>query len=278
MKGSLYVVATPIGNLGDITLRALDVLKSADVVAAEDTRTTSVLLNHYAISTRLISLHKHNEKERCAAVLDLLKEGRKVVLVSDAGTPAISDPGALLVQAAREAGFDVSPIPGANAAIAALCASGLSEDGFLFAGFLPSKSSARKKALDSLKDLPFSLVFFEAPHRIIECAKDLAEILGGQRRAVFAREITKRFETIHSCSLLDAQNWLETQARGEFVVVVEGARLEKLEGVSEEGKRVLEILLESVPLAQAVKLASKITGEGKNALYAHALIQEKGEE
>ncbi len=278
MKGSLYVVATPIGNLGDITLRALDVLKSADVVAAEDTRTTSVLLNHYAISTRLISLHKHNEKERCEAILDLLREGRKVALVSDAGTPAISDPGATLVQAARDAGFDVVPIPGANAAIAALCASGLSEDGFLFAGFLPSKSSARKKALDLLKDTPVSLVFFEAPHRIVECAKDLAEILGGGRRVVFAREITKRFETIHSCFLSDAQDWLVTQARGEFVVVVEGAKLEKQEGLSEEGKRVLEILIESVPLTQAVKLASKITGEGRNALYAHALVKEKGKE
>lgn len=264
------MVATPIGNLKDITLRALDVLKSADIVAAEDTRTTSVLLNHYGISARLVSLHKHNEMKRSEAIIGLLSEGRQVALVTDAGTPAISDPGSLLVKAVMEAGFDVIPIPGANAAIAALCSSGLSEGGFLFAGFLPSKSSARKKALDSMKHLSFSLVFYEAPHRIIDCAKDLAEILGGERRAVFAREITKRFETIHACTLHDAPDWLAGQARGEFVVVVEGAaEEEKLE--QSESKRILGILLKSLSLKEAVKIASELTGENRKALYAGAL-------
>lgn len=265
------MVATPIGNLRDITLRALDVLKEADVVAAEDTRTTSGLLKHYGISVKLVSLHQHNERGKSEAILSMLKEGNSVALVSDAGTPAISDPGAHLVACARDAGFDVVPIPGPNAAVSALCASGLSENGFLFVGFLPSKPSARRKALSALKESPQTLVFYEAPHRIADFAGDLAAILGGDRRAVFCRELTKLYETIHSCFLSEASSWLASQQKGEFVVVVEGMTAEKQEGLTEEGKRVLGILLDALPLNQAVKLASRVTGESKNALYDLAL-------
>ncbi len=267
----MYLVATPIGNLRDITLRALDVLKDADIIAAEDTRTTSILLKHYGISSKLVPLHQHNEREKTESMLAMLREGKKIALVSDAGTPAISDPGALLVTSARDAGFEVVPIPGPNAAIAALCASGLSEKGFVFAAFLPAKSSERRKVLSSLKDCTRTLVFYEAPHRILDCAEDLAEILGKDRRVVFCRELTKLYETIHSCTLEEAASWLVSQQKGEFVVVVEGGVLEKQPGVSEEGRRALAILLDSLPLKEAVKLASKISGEKKNDLYDLAL-------
>ncbi|MHB1299894.1 MAG: 16S rRNA (cytidine(1402)-2'-O)-methyltransferase [Burkholderiales bacterium] len=270
-KGTLYVVATPIGNLRDITLRALDILKSVDVVAAEDTRTTSGLLKHYGISVRLVSLHQHNEREKSEVVLAHLGEGKQVALVSDAGTPTISDPGSHLVASARNAGFAVVPIPGPNAAITALSASGMSENGFLFYGFLPAKSSARKKALEPLKTLPQTLVFFEAPHRIMDLAGDLSEVLGEERTVVFARELTKLYETIHSCLLGEAGQWLSSQQKGEFVVIVEGANPVKEEGMSDEAKRVLEILLPDLPLAQAVKLAARISGENRNSLYELAL-------
>lgn len=272
-KGTLYVVATPIGNLRDITLRALDVLKRADVVAAEDTRKTSGLLKHFDISVRLVSLHQHNEKQKSEAILSFLGEGKDVALVSDAGTPAISDPGAHLVASARSAGYPVIPIPGPNAAVAALSASGLAESGFLFYGFLPAKSSARKKSLSSLKDLPFDLVFYEAPHRISEFVGDLAEILGEERTVVFARELTKIYETIHSCTIGEALFWIDSQQKGEFVVIVKGMAQEKKTGISREGERVLGILLPALPLNRAVKLAAEISGENRNALYEFALKQ-----
>lgn len=267
------MVATPIGNLRDITLRALDVLKSADVIAAEDTRKTSGLLKHFDISVRLVSLHQHNERQKSEAILAILAEGKTVALVSDAGTPAISDPGAILVQAARSAGFPVIPIPGPNAAIAAMSASGLLDNGFLFYGFLPAKSSARKKALASLKDLPFSLIFYEAPHRILDSVSDLAEMLGRERTIVFARELTKMFETIHSCTLGEAISWVPSQQKGEFVVIVNGVEQEKKSGISDEGVRVLDLLLKILPLNQAVKAAVEISGESRNALYELALMR-----
>lgn len=269
--GTLYVVATPIGNLRDITLRALDILKEAEVIAAEDTRTTSGLLSHFGISAKLVSLHQHNEWERSESILSLLQEGKRVALVSDAGTPAISDPGAHVVRVARAAGFDVVPIPGASAAIAALSVSGLSDGPFLFCGFLPAKASARRKLLASLKELHCALVFYEAPHRISEFAADLLEILGGARTVVFARELTKLFETIHACRLEEALPWLASQQRGEFVVIVEGLKPGEETGPSAEGRRILSLLLPALPLRQAVKLASEISGESRNALYELAL-------
>ena len=269
----LYVVATPIGNLRDITLRALEVLAAADVLAAEDTRNTAHLLTHHGISAnKLIALHQHNERGGAEKIIALLQAGKSVAFVSDAGTPAISDPGALLVQAVRAAGLRVVPIPGASAAIAALSAAGLNEPHFLFYGFLPNKSAARCTVLQSLISYPCTLVFYEAPHRIVECVADLCAVLGGERQIVLAREITKLFETIHACALCEAEAWLQSdsnQQRGEFVVMVSGAIPQP--GLSSETLATLSKLLDELPLKQAVQLAAKITGASRNELYQRAL-------
>jgi 16S rRNA (cytidine1402-2'-O)-methyltransferase len=268
------VVATPIGNLQDITLRALEILKTVDLVAAEDTRHSAQLLSHFGIQTRLTALHEHNERSAGQKLVEQLTAGESVALISDAGTPAISDPGALLVNLAREAGIKVVPIPGANAAIAALSASGLLMPRFLFIGFLPAKSSHRKQVLESLRSVPVTLVFYEAPHRVLESVADLAEVLGGERSITFARELTKTFETIHSCRLDEALNWLEAdpnQQRGEFVILVEGAPAIDEHDIDHKSQHTLEILLRELPLKQAVKLAAEISGAKKNALYELAL-------
>ncbi len=273
LECALYVVATPIGNLRDIGLRALGVLGAADVVAAEDTRNTGHLLSHFGITTkRLIPLHQHNERQAAERIVAVLAEGRSAAFVTDAGTPAISDPGALLVQAVREAGYRVIPVPGANAALAALSASGLAAPHFLFYGFLPSKAAARRRELEILASLPYTLVFYEAPHRIVECVADMAAILGGERQIVLAREITKLFETIHACALRDAEAWLlsdSDQQRGEFVVLVSGAPPQ--EGLTVETQRTLTLLLDELPLKQAVQLAANITGANRSELYQLAL-------
>ncbi len=273
LEPALYVVATPIGNLRDITLRALDVLAAADVVAAEDTRNTALLLTRHGIDAkRLMAVHEHNERGAAEKIVALLQGGQSVAFVSDAGTPAVSDPGALLVQAVREAGLRVIPVPGANAAIAALSAGGLADPHFLFYGFLPSKSAARRAALESLRDQECTLVFYEAPHRIVECVADLCEVLGGERQIVLAREITKLFETIHACALRDAGAWLTSDSnrqRGEFVLLVSGAAPQP--GLSAEARHTLEILLDELPLKQAVQLAAKISGANRNELYQRAL-------
>jgi 16S rRNA (cytidine1402-2'-O)-methyltransferase len=273
LEPALYVVATPIGNLRDITLRALEVLAAAEVVAAEDTRNTAHLLTYHGISARrLIAIHQHNERGASEKVISLLQAGQSVAFVSDAGTPAVSDPGATLVNAVRAAGLRVIPIPGASAAIAALSAAGLSEPHFLFYGFLPNKSAARCSALQSLVSHPYTLVFYEAPHRIVECVADLCAVLGGERKIVLAREITKLFETIHSSALSDAEAWLQSdsnQQRGEFVVLVSGAVPKP--GLSAETLATLSKLLDDLPLKQAVQLAAKITGENRSELYQKAL-------
>ena len=273
LEDALYVVATPIGNLRDITLRALDVLAAAEVLAAEDTRNTAHLLTHHGISAKkLIAVHQHNERGAAERIIALLQDGQSVAFVSDAGTPAVSDPGALLVHAVRAAGLRVIPIPGANAAIAALSASGLSEPHFLFYGFLPNKSAARCTVLHSLMSQPYTLVFYEAPHRIVECVADLCAVLGGERQIVLAREITKLFETIHVCALRDAEAWLQSDSnnqRGEFVVLVSGAMPQT--GLSPETLSTLSKLLDELPLKQAVQLAAKITGANRSELYQRAL-------
>lgn len=272
--GKLYVVATPIGNLGDISARALAVLSQADVVAAEDTRTTGHLLAHHGIGAKLVALHEHNELERAADLVAQISAGKTIALVSDAGTPGISDPGALLVARAREAGITVCPIPGANAAITALSAAGLAAPHFVFYGFLPIKSAARRKALEALRDLPYPLVFYEAPHRVTECVADLAATLGGEREIVIARELTKLFESIHRCRLDEAGGWFEMDAnrqRGEFVLIVTGAPEHEQEGLPAEAERVLALLLAELPLKQSAALAAAITGARKNELYARAL-------
>jgi len=274
LECALYVVATPIGNLSDITLRALDVLGATDTVAAEDTRNTRHLLQHHGISdTRLLALHQHNERGAAEKVIALLQQGQNVALVTDAGTPAVSDPGAVLVETVRAAGFRVIPIPGASAAVTALSASGLCAPHFLFYGFLPNKSAARRAVLQGLAEHPYTLVFYEAPHRILECTEDLQAVFGNEREIVFAREITKLFESIHRCKLGVALEWLNSDAnnqRGEFVLLVSGAP-ERTEGLGVDTERTLATLLEDLPLKQAVQLAVKITGANKNELYQRAL-------
>jgi 16S rRNA (cytidine1402-2'-O)-methyltransferase len=277
--GKLYVVATPIGNLGDISARALAVLAQADLVAAEDTRTTGHLLSHHGIGAKLVALHEHNERARAAELVARMQAGKTIALVSDAGTPGISDPGALLVARAMAAGITVCPIPGANAAIAALSAAGLAAPHFLFYGFLPVKPAGRRTALAALRELPYALVFYEAPHRVTECVADLAATLGGEREIVIARELTKLFEAIHRCRLDEAGAWLAAdpnRQRGEFVLIVSGAQEEKQEGLPAEAERVLRLLLEELPLKQAAALAAAITGARKNELYERALALRDG--
>jgi 16S rRNA (cytidine1402-2'-O)-methyltransferase len=272
--GLLYVVATPIGNLADITLRALETLKTVDAIAAEDTRHTSGLLSHFGISKKLIAVHEHNEHQSAEKLLLLLQAGEHVALVTDAGTPGISDPGALVVDIVRKAGVKVVPIPGVSAVITALSVSGIQQNGFLFHGFLPASGAARRKALESLKSQTVTLVFYEAPHRIVESISDMANVLGAGRRVTFARELTKTFETIYSCELGLASAWLQADAnqqRGEFVLLVEAEPAKDAEEISADAQRVLKLLLAELPLKQAVKLATDITNEKKNGLYELAL-------
>jgi len=275
-RATLYVVATPIGNLADLGQRALETLGSVDAVAAEDTRVTRRLLAHYGIAKRLIAVHEHNEKRAVGSILALLGDGRSVALTCDAGTPAISDPGALLVAAARAAGFPVTPVPGPNAAIAALSASGFAAPHHLFYGFLPERAAARRRALAGLARLPFTLVFYEAPHRVEECVSDLRAVLGDKRRIVLARELTKLFESVHACTLAEAADWLAgdpVRRKGEFVLIVEGAA--GAPAANDTGQRALEVLLGELPLRRAVNLAARITGGRKNELYRMALAMKK---
>lgn len=276
-RPSLYVVATPIGNLADITLRALDVLKRVDVIAAEDTRLASRLLKHHGITTRLMAVHEHNERGAAQKIVQLLAQGKSIALISDAGTPAISDPGALAVAAVRQAGFPVVPVPGANAALCALSAAGLAAPHFLFYGFLPAQATARKRELAALKALPYLLVFYEAPHRVVASVADIAAVLGDTRMVTIARELTKLFETIHSCALGEAAAWFAqdaNQVKGEFVLLVDGA---PAADATDDGavQHVLAALMRELPLKQAVKLAADITDARKNDVYELALRMKK---
>lgn len=271
----LYVVPTPLGNLGDMTQRAIEVLRGVAWVAAEDTRHTAPLLKHFGSGARQLPAHEHNEEAAAGQVVARLDDGESVALLSDAGTPAISDPGARLVARVREAGFRVVPLPGPCAAVTALSAAGLSDPHFLFYGFLPAKTRQREEALRSLRDVTCALVFYEAPHRILASVESLARVLGTTRTLVLARELTKLFETIHVCSLGEASDWLradDNRQRGEFVLIVSGADAAVAEGLDQEGVRVLTLLLEEgLPVRQAAKLAHAITGMAKNALYDRAL-------
>ena len=271
----LYVVATPLGNLRDITLRALDILASVDVIAAEDTRVTSKLLARHRIATRMLSLHAHNERRRAAEIVSLLGSGKSVALVSDAGTPAVSDPGAVLVRAVAQAGYVVVPVPGPSAVIAALSASGIAAPQWLFCGFLPAAATARRAALTRVSDYPGALVFYEAPHRIAATLDALVAVLGPERGLVVARELTKRFETIHRCRLGEGPAWLAAdtdRARGEFVLIVDapGATIQAGDD-ADAHDRMLSTLLAELPVAQAVRLAVKLTGAPRNRLYERAL-------
>jgi 16S rRNA (cytidine1402-2'-O)-methyltransferase len=271
-------VATPIGNLGDISLRALEVLKAVDAVAAEDTRVTARLLDRYGIAKRLISVHEHNEKRATVQVLEFLAAGKSLALACDAGTPAVSDPGAYLVGAVRDAGFAVVPIPGANAALTALSAAGIAAPHFLFYGFLPARAGERQRALADLAALPYAIVFYEAPHRVAACIADLRATLGAERRITIARELTKVYESIHRCTLAEAEAWLGAdpdRSRGEFVLIVDGAPAPAREA-NDGARRTLELLLDEVPVKQAVALAAKLTGGKRNELYKLALQLKKG--
>ncbi|MBF5040089.1 16S rRNA (cytidine(1402)-2'-O)-methyltransferase [Methylophilus sp. 13] len=273
-SGTLYVVATPIGNLGDITQRAISTLQLVDAIAAEDTRHTVGLLRHLGISKPLLAVHEHNEQQSAQGLIKRLQAGESIALVTDAGTPAVSDPGALVVQGVRQAGLAVVPIPGVSAVITALSAAGIAQPGFYFEGFLPASGSQRRKRLEILKTLPTTLVFYEAPHRIVECVTDLTAVLGGHRQLTLARELTKTFETIHTCGLAEAVAWLQAdpnQQRGEFVLLLHADVQEKAEGLDEETLRILQRLLQELPLKQAVALATDITGQKKNELYEAAL-------
>ena len=282
---ALYVVATPIGNLRDITLRALETLKAVDVIAAEDTRMTRNLLSHFGIATRMIAVHEHNERNAAQGIVNLLRQGQCVALVTDAGTPAVSDPGAKVVAAVHAAGLKVVPIPGASALIAAISASGEGEHGFAFHGFLPATAGERKRVLIRLKASSDTLVFYESPHRIVESVASLYEVFTDTRELVICRELTKKFETIHRVKLAEAVAWLEADGnnrRGEFVLVLSkpsiGAAAEA-EMVQEQAlERTLAILCDELPVKQAVALAVKLTGEKKNKVYEMALAaREKAE-
>jgi len=271
-KPALYIVATPLGNLYDITMRALAVLGKVDAIAAEDTRHTRRLLDHFGIRTRLLAVHQHNEQAAADGLVGLLEQGQHIALVTDAGTPAVSDPGARVVARVQAAGFQVVPVPGPSAVTTALSASGLVEGRFLFVGFLPPKSSARRAELETLASTPAALVFYEAPHRVVECAADLAAVFGGQRELVVARELTKLHEQIARMPLAEAADWFAADSdrcRGEFVLIV--APPLATEGLSPETERTLRLLLEELPLKTAAKLAAQLTGANKNALYERAL-------
>lgn len=270
----LYVVATPIGNLDDITARALRVLREVAVIAAEDTRHSARLLQHFGITTPLVACHEHNERDQGGRFLARLQGGEDVALISDAGTPLISDPGFHLVRQARAAGIRVVPVPGPCALIAALSAAGLPSDRFVFEGFLPAKTAGRLARLEQLKEESRTLIFYEAPHRLLDCLADLERIMGTDRLAVMARELTKAFETFQGLPLGELRAWVAAdgnQQRGECVLLVAGWQAPAESSVPAAALRVLELLLKEMPLKRAAALAAEITGVRKNLLYQAAL-------
>ena len=277
--GKLYVVATPIGNLADMSFRAVEVLKKVDLIAAEDTRHVKMLLQHYGITNKLVSLHQHNEDKASSVLLEKLREGLSIALVSDAGTPLLSDPGMPLVKMVKDAGLDVVPIPGACALIAALSAAGLPVTQFSFEGFLPRTSSARKAFFNERLMLPKTWIFYESCHRILATLQDMAEILPLDRQIVIARELTKLHETIVKTSLGEALGLVshnDNMRKGEFVVIVDGAVVDKKEQlITPEQDRVLQVLLRECSIKTAVAMAVEITGVRKKLLYQAALIMGK---
>lgn len=273
--GTLYVVATPIGNLDDISARALRILREVALIAAEDTRHSARLLQHFGIPTPLAACHEHNERDQGGRFLARLQAGEDVALISDAGTPLISDPGYHLVRQVRAAGIPVVPVPGACALIAALSAAGLPSDRFIFEGFLPAKAAGRRARLEQVREEPRTLIFYEAPHRILESLEDMRDVFGGERPALLARELTKTFETLQGLPLAELCQWVaadSNQQRGECVVLVAGWQApEGEEAVSAEALRVLDLLMAEMPLKRAAALAAEITGVRKNLLYQVAL-------
>ena len=273
--GVLYVVATPIGNLQDLSERAQLVLSRVGLVAAEDTRHSGRLLQHLGLSKSMLALHDHNERDRVARILEALKAGQDIALISDAGTPLISDPGYVVVREVREAGFRVSPVPGPCALVAGLSAAGLPTDRFLFAGFLPAKRSGRKAALEELREQPATLVFYESPHRILALMEDVVEVMGGERECVLGRELTKTFETFYGGTAQSVRESLEADpngARGEFVVMVRGAPpAGSQEAGALDADRLLSLLVAELPVKKAARIVADVSGLSKNELYQRAL-------
>lgn len=276
--GVLYVVATPIGNLADMVPRAVETLQTVALIAAEDTRHSSRLLSHFDIKTPAVAYHDHSDEQRTEQLIKRLLGGDDLALISDAGTPLISDPGYRLVRQARQHGIQVVPIPGACALIAALSAAGLPSDRFAFEGFLPAKQGARVAQLQQLAKQTHTLIFYEAPHRILETLQDMEAVFGAEREVVIAREVSKTFETITSDKVANLVQWVaadSNQQRGEIVVLVHGASKTDADELDAEAQRTMQILLEELPLKQAASLGAKLTGLKKNFLYQWALSQEE---
>jgi 16S rRNA (cytidine1402-2'-O)-methyltransferase len=274
--GTLYVVATPIGNLGDMVPRAVETLQTVALIAAEDTRHSSRLLSHFDIKTPCIAYHDHSDEQRTEQLIARMHAGDSIALISDAGTPLVSDPGYRLVRSARQAGIQVVPIPGACAMIAALSAAGLPSDRFAFEGFLPAKQVARCTQLQSLAADPRTLIFYEAPHRILETLQDMAQVFGPEREVVMARELTKTFETIKGDKVADLATWVAAdtnQQRGEIVLLVHGAPKPENEAMTPAQMHTMKVLLEELPVKQAASIGAKLTGLKKNFLYDWALQQ-----
>ncbi|NYT82324.1 16S rRNA (cytidine(1402)-2'-O)-methyltransferase [Alcaligenaceae bacterium] len=278
---TLYVVATPIGNLGDLSLRAWQALRRCDVIAAEDTRISRALLEAWGVETPLVAAHRHNEAQAAQTILERLAQGQRVALVSDAGAPAVSDPGARIVRAVREAGYGVTAIPGASAVITALMASGATSDenpAFIFAGFVPPKSGARQKWLQRWCAVPAPVVMFESPHRLAASIRDMLEVCGAERKLTVARELTKRFEQVHTVALGDALAWLEGDShhgQGEFVLIIhESESRDTDDEMDPAALTLLDALLETVSVRDAARIAAKVTGLPRDVLYARALARQ----
>jgi 16S rRNA (cytidine1402-2'-O)-methyltransferase len=273
--GKLYVVATPIGNLGDLSPRAQEILSQVTWIAAEDTRHSKGLLQHFGISSKLVSYHEHNEHERASQLIEKLQQGEEGALISDAGTPLISDPGYTLVAKAHEAGIPVIPIPGPCAFIAALSVAGLPTDKFFFEGFLPAKPELRRQRLKELIHFHHTMIFFEAPHRVVHLLEDMVALWGPEREAFLARELTKKFESIYLSTLQGILEELQKGTipqKGEFILIIKGAKkIQTATETDEEMHHVLNILLPEMSLKQAVKIAEKLTGLPRNALYDCAI-------
>ena len=275
LTGILYIVATPIGNLQDITQRALDTFTQVDLIAAEDTRHSGLLLSHYGIKKPFFALHDHNEQEKAHILVEKLKQGSHIALISDAGTPLISDPGFHLVRQCREAGIRVVPLPGACAAITALCASGIASDRFCFEGFLPAKSKARKDKLENIAEEDRTLIFYESTHRILDTLEDMQSVLGEERYIVLAREITKTWETITGNTIKNLREWLleePNRTKGEMVLIVEGKpKSDNNDEISPQAVKALELIAEELPLKKAAAIVAELYGYKKNALYQFGL-------